>query len=200
MKNRKYFGLVFFVVLAILGFLLINKNGVEKPAVSLSSTYSDQNYPLSFSYNNGLDKYAFFVDKYIKAARKSEPNLLRMLVLVEEGENQKLAEDIKNGVAREGPRGITIFVIKNQQKQALSDWLNKSPISNFGQKIGEVAEISLSGKPALSYQSDGLYINETVAMMEGEYVYVFNVTFNSIEDNIYKDFHTLLGTVNFNFR
>ena len=193
LKSKSFIALLI-GVFVILGVLFVSKIDSNK-TLSGSVLYVDNEYPLLFSYNNGLDKYAFFVDKYINAARKSEPNLLRMVVLVEEGENQKLVEDIKNDVAREGPRGITIFVINNQEKLTVINWLKQSPISNFGGMIGETTETTIGGNPALSYKSDGLYTNETVVAEEGNYIYVFNVTFNSVEDNIYKDFQTLLATV-----
>jgi len=182
-------------MIIVLGVLFATKIGHEKTLDT--RVYSDKEYPLSFSYNTGLNKYAFFVDNHLALVRKSEPNVLRILVLIEESENDKLEEDIKNGVPREGPPALTIFIVNNKEKLTLESWLNKSSISNFSQRIGEVTERVVAQNPALSYRSDGLYTNETVVRREGDYIYVFNVTFNSGEDNIYKDFNNLLNTVQF---
>jgi len=195
MKN-KHFALIFVILVVVLGFLFVTQIGPKKTQDPFKG-YTDKEYPLSFAFNTGLDTYAFFADKYLELARKNEPNLLRMLILIEEGENQELVKDIKNGVAREGPRGITIFVVNNKEKLTVINWLKQSPISNFGGIIGETTEMAIGGNPALSYKSDGLYTNETVVTVLGDYIYVFNVTFNSVEDNIYKDFQTLLVTVSF---
>ncbi|MEK7551934.1 MAG: hypothetical protein AAB534_00810 [Patescibacteria group bacterium] len=193
MLKSKYSTLLIISVFIVLGILFAVKIGYEKTLNP--ETYSDKEYPLSFSYNTGIDTYAFSDRKYFELAKKSEPDLLRMLTLVEESENQKLVEDIKNGVAREGPPGITVFIINNKENLTTENWLKKSPLSNFKQIIGEAKDMTLGNREALSYRSDGLYRNETVVSVNGDFIYVFNVTFNSLEDNIYKDFYTLLATV-----
>jgi len=194
MKNKTFVSIVVILVV-VLGFLFVTKIGSDVIPSSAPGVYNDSQYPLSFSYQIGRNGYVFFADELFEKAKQSDPNLVRILVLIEERENQALLRDIENGVAREGPPQITIFVINNKEKLTLENWLKQSPISNFKQIIGEAKDTTLGDKNALSYESDGLYRNETVVSASDDYIYVFNVTFNSREDKIYKDFLELLTTV-----
>lgn len=150
--------------------------------------YSSLEYGLSFSRP---PNYVFFENTSVGE------RLQHAIVFVEDTPENR--EFLSNpGSATEGPPTITINIFQNNiDKYTLQSFVEGTDLSNFKLSDGKKTEIIVGGKPAWRYRATGLYENDNVVVVRPEYVYMFTVFFNSPDDQIRKDFDTILKTVGF---
>jgi len=98
----------------------------------------------------------------------------------------------------EGPILMSIIVADNTEGLPLEEWVRSKSISNFSLSADKVlSPITVADAPALSYQHSGLYEFDAVAALRNGRVYIFSVAWLTADDQIRKDFQTLLKSVSF---
>lgn len=154
------------------------------------ATYSSSEYGLSFSHP---PNYAV-LENTLTGER-----LQHSIVLVEDmPENREFFFDPDPNKVTEGPPTITVTVFQNNlDKYTLQDFVEGTNFSNFKLSDGNKTEIIIGSRPAWRYRATGLYENDNVVVVRSEYVYMFTVFFNSPDDQIHKDFESILKTVGF---
>jgi len=99
---------------------------------------------------------------------------------------------------REGPVSIDVSFFENvDHKGDLKAWIEngKNSLYTLGPKVLVTAVID--GEPGYRYRWSGLYEGETVAVQQGDIVYLFSVSWMNATDPIIADFDQLLTTVRF---
>ncbi len=99
----------------------------------------------------------------------------------------------------EGPVSIVVSVYQNDLDNLTAEqFIETTSFSNFKQSPdGVITPVQVAGKQAYWYLWDGLYHGESVVVAEGDWIYMFSVTYNSSKDQIWKDYRELLKTVRF---
>lgn len=182
--NKVLIALVIVIVLGALGYFLLKEPAVTAPVV-VTNTYSSEIYKLQFTYPD-----------YYRVDEREVGNAERghySLVLVD----SRLPEPPEGG---EGPTTINVDIYQNNlDQQTTEDWVKNTNDSNYKlSPDGALESFTFAGEAALSYMWDGLYRGETVAVAKGDYIYAFSVTSLTPEDQIRRDFYSILETVNFN--
>lgn len=100
----------------------------------------------------------------------------------------------------EGPPAITIGIFDNPEHLSLDAWIKGDARSNWklAPDNAHLAQTTVGGEEALSYQHGGLYMQDAVAVMHNGKVYLFEGGWMNSDDQIRRDFANMLDTVQFN--
>jgi hypothetical protein len=122
----------------------------------------------------------------------------REVLLIDTEENRHLNDP--NQPPRDGPTSISLDIYANPKHLSPSDWTKQNAtVSNYSIRKGEGTTIPsfIAAHDAFQYVWDGLYTGESNVIVNGDFAYVFSVTYNSPADQIRQDFATILHTVTF---
>lgn len=98
----------------------------------------------------------------------------------------------------EGSTAITLSIFELSKKTSLEDWVH-SMTNTYPKPQGgfSYTERVVDGTRGVSYTSTGLYESDNIALMRGNRIYVFSVSWLTRNDIILKDFDTVLASVSF---
>ncbi len=153
------------------------------------SDYANQEFGLRFKFLNGLSRYEL----------KESPTVDLVSGLVYTITIARY-EDIHRSlpIDGEGPPTISIKIFNNLQKQSLLSWAERNiQYSNLNLKIGEIRNITIDGRDAVSYMADGLYASENIIVINGDYVYLISGMFIDTESQLRKDFSPFVESIRF---
>lgn len=154
----------------------------EEMPVATMKTYTNPKYGLSFSYPENYQ----LTEHDAEGSAQREHHVIVLM----------RTEDLPLPEAGEGPPSITIEMFQNNlDSQTTEGWIRGSSASNFKLGEGRLSEISLDGKPALSYRWSGLYEGTTVAIAQPRWIYAFSVTYLEPGADIVQDFVTVRDSV-----
>lgn len=157
--------------------------------VSTTSTYSNPNLGIEFTYKVGSNGY---VIREILAPDSAQ-DLKGTIVLMRTEDALR-----EMPVGGEGPATITIQVVKNSKNQEPEVWAESHNIySNVNLKLGDTSEYVLGTVKAVRYAATGLYESDNVVAIFGENVYVFTGNYMDAESELRKDFISILGSIKF---
>lgn len=184
MKNRTIFFLGILLVAVGAYYFL---PGRRNPADDFKKTYEFQSGIVAFRYP---DNY-FLEEKDLSTGARSR----YVAIMTEDTEENRL---VREGQApgREGPTAITFDFIQN-----LGEWpdaetfVRGSNDSNFKLGPGVIAAVAVGGRPAVTYEWDGLYRGESTVFLVDGYVVMASVTYLTAEDTIRSDFKNIVETV-----
>jgi hypothetical protein len=98
----------------------------------------------------------------------------------------------------EGPPAISVIVVPNPENLPLDQWIRTKSISNYSLSAGgEMGASTVGDEAGLGYTYDGLYQQTAIAVAHNGKIYLFSVGTISANDQIKKDFFTLLDSVKF---
>ena len=99
-------------------------------------------------------------------------------------------------VQGEGPTSISVDIFQNDlDKENAYKWVTGNANSNFKLGNGELASTTVSGIAALDYTWSGLYEGRSKVVSTPNYIYMFSVTRLNPDDQILKDFETVIDSV-----
>ena len=100
--------------------------------------------------------------------------------------------------ASEGPPTISILEIPLENNVGLETWIKDNSISNFYLSADKKLDaVTLGGESALQYTYSGLYENDAVAVIHNDKVFLFFASWLTQNDQLRKDFQSILNTVTF---
>jgi hypothetical protein len=153
--------------------------------------YVSKDTPLSFTYPGN-----YFLDE--KVLGNGEQKWYQITLVEDTQENRDLFSG-KITEPREGPVSITALIFPNTldgytaerfiKENNYSDW-KPSP-------DGLLEKMGVAGEEGLTYRFSGLYEGEAVVVARPEYVYMFSVTDQNPNDQINKDFKSILASITF---
>lgn len=152
------------------------------------SMYENYLYNFNFQYPQNL---------YMKESDSENANKSSISLVMVEGtkDNISLLEGTYSGPTREGPTQITIDVYPNEKKLSAADWAKQD--TNWKISNKETSYITVGGIQGVSYSWSGLYAGESIILTKGTETLVFSVTWITPEDQILKDFDTILKSFSF---
>lgn len=143
--------------------------------------YTNEKFGVSFSH---LDSYE--LQERSITINKEEVHIITL--------TPKGAAIPENG---EGSTAITLSIFTTKP-ESLKDWLKAmSNVSPSGEGGPTYVESVVGGEKALSYTSTGLYESTNIAVEKKGLVYVFSSSWMTKDDQILKDFDTLITSVAF---
>lgn len=97
----------------------------------------------------------------------------------------------------EGPKSIELMFIQNDKASLTTDkWVRNSSDSNFNLSPDKgTATIKIADKEGLMFRWNGLYNGETTVAAGREWIYVVSVTFDNENDQIVKDYRSILNSI-----
>lgn len=197
MKNIIVFVLILVTVLA--GYFYFKpKVKEDKNDAQIYKTFSSSELGIEFQYRDGQD--GSVIDGYtldlIDSDDFNSKELVKTIILIPVSE---LSNNLKNSpVPTEGPPTITIYVVKNLNKEWPAVWAPKNKIfTNMNLQIGELKEDVIGGANAIRYFADGLYRSENVVVAHGENMYVISGMYMDENSLLRKDFEPLLRSIKF---
>ena len=119
-----------------------------------------------------------------------------LIMLTEDTEENRLVREGK-APGREGPIAITFDLYQSPETLDPVLWMKGHSGSNYKLSDGTYQEITLAGKPAVSYSWDGLYRADNMAVNHQDYVMSIAVTYLTPEDSIRKDYFNILNMLEF---
>jgi hypothetical protein len=179
-------GLVVVGVLVVC-FLFIQKMATQPGPLPAgpsgqTSTYTSRDGTLAFAAPQGYD--------IAERADSFEGNPISVITLIPKG---AVIPDMS-----EGPPDISVLIVPNPENLSLDEWIRAKSVSNWQlSNQGETGASTVGGEAGLGYTYSGLYENTAVAVAHGSNVYLFSVGTIAAEDQIKKDFLSLLNTVQF---
>lgn len=179
------------LVVIVGGFFLLNRQApVPKVQIPVQeenlSTYSDEEFGLSFSYPTEL--YFF---KRTDAGTPERPQL--SIFLVEDTEENRAVLEGRSTEPREGPIGITVDVYQNPEKLSAREWLQNDTTWTVANSTAE--PITVAGREGVTFTWSGLYEGRTVVITEGDKAYVLSTTWMTTKDATQAQFESVLETL-----
>jgi hypothetical protein len=187
--------LVFAVVALVLvaGFVSWKQAGSpfpSKPPVASEAlrTYEVAGYGLSFSYS----PYYYLTSR--DAGSPVRPQ--RAVVLIED---TPLHRDLVEGRATEwvgeGPTVITVDAFENSEGYSVEEWLREA--TNWKLATSDLQPVSVGGASGVSFTWTGLYEGRSAVVARDGRIFVFSVTWLTLEDRILQDYEALLASARF---
>ncbi|XKT74827.1 MAG: hypothetical protein ACJKTH_01945 [Patescibacteria group bacterium UBA2163] len=156
---------------------------------------TDEEVAIAFSYRTNPNGYRLEELEFDAAPSLPDPGFVKGWNLILEQDYQELQE---SDVPREGPPTINVIVFKNPQQQSPQVWVQEhASFSNIGIINGELEEFTLNGQEAVRYMYDGLYMNDTIVVTYGEYVYMISGAYVNPQQTIRQDFHPFIDSIEF---
>lgn len=118
------------------------------------------------------------------------------IILTEDTEENRLVREGKSP-GREGPVAITFDLYQSPEGPTALAWVMGHSGSNFKLSDGQYSEITIAGKPAISYSWDGLYQADNIVVAHNDYIASIAVTYIFPDEAIRKDFHEMLAYIQF---
>jgi hypothetical protein len=151
-----------------------------------SLAYKNASYKLGFKYPE-----TYYKKEKLDAGTPESPQL--SVILAEDTPDNRAVLDGTTTETREGPTAITVDVYQNTDKLATKDWIGKD--TNWTVANSVATRTTVAGLEALTFTWSGLYEGKTVIVTSGDKAYVLSVTWMNPDDQIKKDFETLLSTI-----
>lgn len=154
------------------------------PSSADSETFSDASLAVSFHYP---DTYS------LVETTEGEGDLVRFISLYD----KESWDSFKGTEGSDAPPSITYAAIESQGAADAKTWAETSPLSNYKLNGSAMGSASVDGVTAFRYRHDGLYPVQAVAVLQGDIIHVFTVSYADSTDEIVSDFEALLKTVRF---
>jgi len=156
-------------------------------------TVYDESVGLAFSYTEGEDGYVLTShskDEYAPEA------FVKLYTLIQKEDYDFMKTQTE---ATEGPASLGIAIFTNTEGLSANMWVDGNPsLSNTGLLVGDIErDAVVGGEDAVRYMIDGLYMTQMAVVAHGGYVYVVSGAFIDKDSRIYRDFETLLDSVEF---
>ena len=164
------------------------REDVPDTATEEIAEYINADLGLSFTYRQNPDGYVL-----IESDARSSDDSEKALTLFKRDDWEEFEASVE---PREGPPGISLEVFRNDSANT-ETWLMFHPVSNYELRTGAVDEYVVDEQTGLMYEWDGLYRGKSFAVIVGENVYLFGVTYINSEDGMLADFNALLDSVRF---
>lgn len=204
MNERQKVSLAILVLIILFGVLWMMRDlPVANPYddqtdLSQTSTATHVGEDSMTTYVNVADHFSFEYPSslYLKqrsVSRGEEPKLSIVLVRNTD-ENVDFVEGRTQDV-REGPTAVTFEVYDNPTNLSPEAWAEQD--KNWGIHASSVSVVAVDGVNGSSYAWSGLYEGRSVILPQGEDMIVLSVTWMSPEDQILKDFETILDSAAF---
>lgn len=179
---------VFLILLLLVGAIILSRDK-EKGTEEVRNLYQSETFNLSLSYPSN---YFIGFQETFEGERRQN-----FVVLAEDTpENRRVFAGEEPG--REGPPTITIAVYQNNlDNYTAKSFVENTNFSNFKLSDGVITEMSVGGEVGLRYHATGLYENENVVIARPDYVYMFTAFYLTLEDEILKNFESLLESIKF---
>jgi hypothetical protein len=165
------------------GAMYIGQSQKNQEAVVAKSykTFASETSGVSFTHSSDYD------------VKETNPSANRQTITL----TAKNASTPTAANPSEAPTSITIDIYKNGLgSKTLADWVKAAPESNFKQSSdGYVASTTIANRPALTYSWDGLYAANSVVLARNKDVIMVTMTYISATDPIWKDYATVLQTL-----
>lgn len=162
------------LIFTALGAIFLFKNSKGHELKEFNSTIM----PLSFQYPEG----------YIVMEK------VDTLTIMKEKDYLSIINGEREG--GEGPAAITIRVIDNPNNPSPRAWAEQyPPQSNYGMKTTDITEIIVAGKPAISYDADGLYPNRNFIFGTDYRLFYINGAYQDKNSDLYRDFEPLVKSI-----
>jgi hypothetical protein len=140
-------------------------------------TYYDERYKMAFNFPESYD----ISDREVSATHHA-------MVLIDKVASSTMPKN------SDGAPTITIDIFSKTTSLQADKWVKNSKESNYlaGSALATttVAEI-----PAVAYGWDGLYQGTSIVFPHSGKIYMMSVTYNSPNDQIYKDFAGVVASV-----
>lgn len=92
---------------------------------------------------------------------------------------------------------ITVLVYKGNGQSLISSWVPNTVVSDIREIPGIFKEVVLAGQKALLYPWSGMYDEDAVVTLHGDFRYNFDVAVTEGDSALRKDFYRILSTVAF---
>ncbi|NQV88738.1 MAG: hypothetical protein HQ488_00240 [Parcubacteria group bacterium] len=147
----------------------------------------DEELGLTFSYQSGEDGYLLIEPPN---STQEHEELVKAFILMKTSEYKEL----QGAEGGEGPPTMNVTVFKPTERH-VAFWLE----NNFGYTgyEGEREPFVVDGVTGLSYETDGLYRGKTVAVLYGDFLYLFTASYHEQDDGRLDAFTEFLATVQF---
>ena len=177
MQARYIAAVIIMLAVAVSGYLLIqNLKGLGP------GKYNSEAAGIEFTYPNN----------YLLAEHREGGGARDWDVVILTEEN-----DLPIPQNSEGPPSIVMIVFENVENQSLEDWIHGSAFSNFKLSDEKLSSTTVGGEEALAYRYSGLYESDAVVVEHSARVYFFSAGWITEEDQIRRDFQSILGSVTF---
>ncbi len=179
--------LLIIIVLAVGTIFYLDKK--DSPEKLGDKKYQSESFGLEFSYPDNY--FIGFEDSF-----EGERNQHFVVLAEDTTENRRVFAGEEPG--REGPPTITVAIYQNNLDNYTAErFIKDTSFSNFKLSDGTLSEVTVGSEKGLRYRATGLYENENVVVARPNYVYMFTAFFLTPEDEIMKNFGSLLSSVKF---
>lgn len=194
MNTKTAIAVVIAVVVVFGAFMLLGNQSV--PLVSDQLPASEENTADVTAYTNEEFNIAFTYPSTLFLSERDAGTTARSqlaLFLTEDTEENRDVIEGRNTVPREGPTGITVDVYQNPEQLSSRAWVQTD--TNWTIANGGATDVTVAGNEGVTFTWSGLYEGRTVVVTKGDKAYVFSVTWMTPEDQILRDFDTVLNSV-----
>ncbi len=160
---------------------------VESPSDDLETISLDR-FHIMFQYSA----------TYFATTSVSETLPYTVTLLEDIPENHHLSDT--DQPPRDGPATISLTVYANPKHLSPSDWVMKNATtSNYSirKNDGQSIKSFVAAHDAFQFSWSGLYEGESTVIVDGDFAYMFSVTYNSPSDTIRSDFNDILKKISF---
>lgn len=180
--------LIISIIIIAAGLLIYGDMRNDPAPIINSIRYKSDITPLSFVY-----KVSDYIvrEPYIPGQIES---LVEALIVVPASE--QAAVDRGERENSEYPAVIAIQIFRNPQGYSPQEWIENNPlISNITLKQGEFEEREVAGRPAIAYESEGLYSNQHIIFADKDLIYFLDGQYLDRDTDLYRDFEPLVDSI-----
>ncbi len=196
--TKQFFGLSLLFVFLLAGlsyWVVLSDDGLFIDEIPLDAeevadgpiTHYEEEFGLGFTYLSSEDGYVLIEPP---AGSQDHTELVKAFVLMKTVEY----EELQGAEGREGPPAITVTVFEPAERH-LPFWLEKN-VAYTGYTSDRISVV-VGGITGLSYETDGLYRGTTVAVLHGDFLYLFSASYHEVDDGRLNAFAEFLETVEF---
>lgn len=147
-------------------------------------TFYNQKYGIAFNYPDNYEV------KEHDTAGEGTPR--HTIVLADKAAVASVPE------ASEGPASISIDIFPNAKNDSPEKWVKGNSFSNYKlSPDNKLSATAIAGEEAVAYGWDGLYRSNSIVFNHKKQIFMLSVGYNSPEDQIVKDFASVVTSIQF---
>ena len=179
-------GIVALIVIAAGAAIWTRTHSVSSPGAQQAEhplkTYYDERYSLAFNFP---DNYS--VTEHDATGESTKHHTI---VIADKAALASVP------ATSEGPPSITIDIFANPSSQGAESWIKSNSNSNFKlSPDGVMSVTNIAGEKAFAYAWDGLYRSTSIVFPYKRNMFMLSVGQNSPQDQIVKDFATVVSSI-----